>query len=363
MKDAIYGHLQQLTACNGVAGAEQAVVARLADSFGPLADQVEVDDFGNLAAVRQGPPGGRSLMIVAHSDEVGCQVQSILPNGMLRVEPMGFVSLRAMPGARMRVGEGGVLGVVGVPPAHLESGSGQESLTPFHALHVDVGAGSEVSARALGISEGDAVAFDAPLARLGTGDLVTGKALDNRVGCAILLELFQALRHEPLPVTLLGAVAVQEEIGMRGARMLAHRWRPNLAIALDTVPADDVGAVSGNIPRFRLGGGPVVQLTEGVMQAYVGTVHHPGVKRLVLQAARETEIPIQLSVSGRWTTDAAAVHTTGDGIPTGFVSIPRRYAHSPAEVLDLSDAARAVDLLAAIVRRAGVADLRFLPDR
>lgn len=359
MKESLFRHLLELTALNAVSGAEEAVAAYMAESLRSLADRVEVDGFGNVVAVRQGPSGTRSLMVVVHSDEVGCVVQSILPNGMLRVEPMGWVSLRALPGTRVRVGPRSLPGVVGVPPAHLESGE-RELLLPFHALHVDVGACSETEARALGLAEGDSVAFDAPLVRLSAGDLVTGKALDNRVGCSVLLELFDAIRAEELSVTLIGAVAVQEEIGMRGARMIAHRWHPDVAVAVDTVPAEDVGALNTNVPRFSLGGGPVVQLVEGVMSAYAGTVHHPAVKRLIMRAAREEGIPVQVSVSGRWTTDAAAVHITGEGIPTGFVSIPRRYAHSPVEVLDLNDAARAVELLVAVVRRVGTADLRFL---
>lgn len=356
MSEELFARLQRLTALDGVAGAEQPVARHMVVELGPLADRVEADPFGNVVAVRQGPPGGRSLLVVVHTDEVGCLVQGILPNGMLRVAPMGYVSLRSMPASRVRVGPRGIPGVVGTPPAHLDTGAGA-GLLPFAALHVDVGADSAEQVRALGIGEGDPVAFDAPLIRLAE-QRVTGKALDNRIGCAVLLELFSALAGTELPVTLLGAAVVQEEIGMRGARMVAERCRPDLAVAVDTVPADDT-APGGLSAPVRLGHGPVVQLAEGVMAAYVGTVHHPAIRRLIQGAAAALAQPLQYSVSTHWTTDAAQVHTSAGGIPTGFVSIPRRYAHSAGEVLDLADGAAAVRVLAEVVRRAGGVSLDF----
>lgn len=360
MSGGLYRRLAELTALDGVSGSEQSVVSYLIEALTEVSDGIDVDPFGNLVATRQGPSGGRRLMIVAHSDEVGAAVREIRPDGLLGLLPMGLVSLRALPGSRVRVGRVGAPGVVGVPSGHLESAGPGQQLDAAH-LHVDIGATSEGEVRDLGIHEGDPIAFDSPLQRL-TGSRVTGKAIDNRIGCAILLELLARLRGEILPVTVMAAVAVQEEIGMRGARMIGHRWEPTLAIALDTVPAEDAGSWTGanRAGGIRLGAGPVVQMVEGVMTAFTGTVHHPGVRRLILEAARRAQMKVQFSVSGHWTTDAAAIHVSGSGIPTGFVSVPRRYSHSPVEVLDLRDAERAIDLLAEVVRSAGQADLNFL---
>lgn len=359
MTERLYQRLAELTALDGVSGSEQSVVAYLAEALAGLSDEVDLDPFGNLVATRHGPSGGRRLMILAHSDEVGCIVREIRPDGMIGLLPMGLLSLRALPGSRVRIGRGAVPGVVGVPSGHLEGAAGAPA--PDSALHIDVGAASESEVRDLGIQEGDPIAFDSPLRRL-SGSRVTGKAIDNRIGCAILLELLERLRGEALPATLLAAVSVQEEIGMRGARMIGSRWQPSLAIALDTVPAEDAGSWTGpgRSGSVRLGAGPVVQMVEGVISAFTGTVHHPGVRRLILEASRRAQTPVQFSVSGHWTTDAAAVHVSGAGVPTGFISIPRRYSHSPVEVLDLRDAERAVDLLVEVVRTAGQADLHFL---
>lgn len=357
LKQNIRALLQDLTALHAVSGHEQPVVRYLADRLRPLADEVEVDRFGNVTATRRGPEGAPCMALVAHSDEVGAVVHSITTGGLLRMEPVGVVSPRIFPAARVAIK--GLLGVVGTPAGHVE---GDDRVRPIAELAVDIGAGSEAAVRAMGIGEGDPITFVADLASLGGGgDLVTGKALDNRVGCAILLALLELLKDQELSVTLRCVITVQEEIGMQGAAMVAQRLQPEMAIALDTVPADDTRVSGGAMPRFRLGGGPVVQLREGVMRSYVGTVHHPGVLKAIKAAALREGIPLQVSVSGRWTTDAAAFHTAAGGIPTGFISIPRRYAHSPAEVLDLNDPAQAVRLLVSLARDPGTGrDLSFI---
>jgi endoglucanase len=341
--------LRSLTELPGVSGMEQPVVSFLQERLKPFADHVEVDAFGNVVARRAGQGRGPSVMILAHSDEVGAVVTAVDPEGFLRFRTVGMVNPAVLPGARVLVA-GRHRGVVGSVPGHLAKGVG--GLTQASDLPIDIGAASEAQAREWGVREGSAVTFEGALVKLSNPDLVMGKAIDNRVGCALLIALFERLQGIPLPGTVYGAVSVQEEIGMRGARMLAEKLAPDWALVLDTVPAEDTPLGGSERARFRVGGGPVVQLWEGKPELFLGTVAHPSVRDLILGTADAEGIQVQLSAAyGGWLTDGSTVHLSAGGIPTGFLSVPRRYAHTPNEILDLRDAEAALALLEAIAAR------------
>jgi endoglucanase len=247
-------------------------------------------------------------------------------------------------------------GVIGTVAGHLEGG-GPAHVRQVPELHIDVGAVSEAEARTWGLREGDPVTFASELCDLHNPALVMGKAIDNRIGCAVLLDIFERVQSTPLGGDLYGVVNVMEEMGLRGARMTTARVRPDWAIALDTVPAEDTPMSPEH--ALGIGRGPVVQLIEGRPDAFVGTAIHPKIRDLLLDTARAERIEVQLSAQyGNWTTDAAAIHLGAEGIPSGFISIPRRYAHSPNELIDLNDAVKTARLAAAVVKR-NVAGLSF----
>lgn len=343
MKEELLKLLEQLVSLKGVSGFEQEVVKAIVSMMGPFADEIEVDNFGNIYAVKRGRCEGPRLMVVAHSDEVGAIINEVLPNGMLRFRPIGVVSNLTLPATMVKVGN--ITGVIGSRPAHLEDSKTDGRID----LHIDIGASSAEEVRSMGIDIGTPVSFIGDLVPLGNPDRVCGHALDNRIGCALIIQLFKELASNDFVGTLYGVITVQEETTMTGARIAAGRVLPDCAIAVDTVPANDTS--NACIPKFTIGGGPVIQLAEGVQGAYVGTIAHPSVKRAILQAAQSENIKVQLAAEiGNWTTDATAIHTAGKGIPTGFISVPRRYAHSQAEVLDINDAVLAVRLLERIVK-------------
>jgi endoglucanase len=233
------------------------------------------------------------------------------------------------------------------------------------ALHIDVGASSAQEARTWGIREGTVATFESGLVTLENTNLVCGKAIDNRIGCAILVETFASLQGRTPASTVYGVVNVMEEIGLRGARMTSVQVKPDYAIVLDTVPADDTPLGKGNAAMgFRIGGGPVIQMIEGVKANMSGHVIHPRVRDIIFETAQELGQPVQLSAAyGNWTTDGTAIHTSSGGIPTGSVCIARRYAHSPNEVCDLRDGVGATQLLAAIAERGAVGkSLDFLAE-
>lgn len=332
--------LNDLAALPGVSGFEQPVVRALVQGLTPLADRVWTDRLGNVYAHLRGrgPGEGQPLMLVAHSDQVGCIVSEVLPGGLLRFRTVGRVAASVLPSTRMQVGP--VEGVVTAPTAHVQS--------EVPELFIDIGARSAAEVTEWGVRIGTPVCFREELFVLGRSERVCGTAIDDRVGCTILLTVLKNLRAgapEGRPSGDVYAVfSVREETNMSGAQVAGDQAADlAAAITVDTVPAMDV-PVAGS--GFRLGAGPVVQLIEGEQSAYVGTIAHPGMVAAIEGAAAAEGVPLQYSAEvNRWTTDAAVLHTAGAGIPTGLLSIPRRYAHSPAEVLDVGDALGAVRVL------------------
>jgi len=350
--------LSELTSLPSVSGMEQAVATMMYKKLKPLADEVTIDPFGNVIATRYGDETGPRLMIAAHSDEVGALVTSITADGFLKFQLVGVINPAILPSMRVRVGDG-IPGTVGSIPGHLVNGDDSLRVRQAKELFIDVGASSAAEAHSWGIREGSGVVFDSPLVQLQNPDLVMGKAIDNRVGCATLIKVFENLQGQQLPGTLYGVVNVQEEIGMHGAGMTAFRLKPDYAIALDTIPTDDTPNSVSQECLFRIGGGPVVQLWEGKRELFLGTVAHPAVTRLIMDTAGSHNMPLQISAQyGSWVTDGAVIHETGVGIPTGFVSIPRRYAHTSNEILNLTDALAVIRLLTKI---AGESSANFKP--
>lgn len=355
LKERLFARLQELTSLDGVAGFEQEVIAYLRQAFEPLADSVRVDPMGNLYATLQGRGQAPHLMLEAHADEIGALVKSIDPQGFLRLQPQGGVSPAMLIGRRVRVR--GHRGVVGVKSVHLQTPEERQRTPSFEALYVDIGARSDAEVRQLGIQIGDPIAYDSPLITLAQGDRVSGKAIDNRIGCAILLELLASLQ-EPPAGTVDVVICVQEEIGLRGARVAAYTVRPDYAIVIDTFMAGDTPDVDyyREMPT-AIGQGPVLLVANS---AHVG---HPAVNRYIERAAAEAGVPLQRATvsQGMAATDAGAIHLARHGIPTGGLSLARRYSHTPVCTLDLNDAVGALLLLQTfIAQMAQHTDLAFL---
>lgn len=355
LKERIRELLRELVDIRGVSGFEQDIAWAISAKLGEVADDVCIDNMGNVYAVKDGGLPGPTIMLAAHADSVGGIVTEILGNGLVRFQPVGLVSLSSLPSTRVWVGK--TRGVIGAVPGHFKSGS--DGTSTSSAFSVDVGASNSTEVKAFGIDVGSPVSFAGSLVELGNPDRLCSQYVDDRIGCALLLLLLRDIAHERFAGKVNVAITVREETNMAGARIAATRLEPDCAIAVDTVPASDT--LPGGSGKFGLGLGPVIQLGEGVQGAFVGTMAHPGMKDAILRSASAQGIQVQLSAEvGRWTTDAAAIHASGCGIPTGFVSVPRRYAHSPNEVMDLNDAASALKILKGVVLSLGNLDLRFV---
>lgn len=358
LKRRLIERLRAYAAIDAVAGYERAMVERLRDDLAPYVDDIFIDAFGNIVATRHGPADGPSLMIAAHSDEIGGVVKAVEPDGMIRFERLGGVIESLLVGRAVRVG--GHAGVVGVKAGHITPPAERLTVPPLRDLYIDLGFDSAEDVSALGIEIGDPIAYEAPTRALANPDRFSGKALDNRIGCAILVELAVALRGEPPASTLHLVATVQEEVGLRGAQIITHRLNPTAAIILDTMPAGGTPDVSATRDlSMRIGHGPVITLMS--QSGGGGIIVQPGMRDFLLQLAATHQVPVQRALFTGGNSDAAAVHLVRSGIPTGAVNLARRYSHSPVEMLDINDAIGAFHLLKAAALEFGIeTDLTFL---
>jgi endoglucanase len=279
-------------------------------------------------------------------DEVGLMVVGHTDMGTLKVETIGGIDARVVPGAQLLVGPNRIPGVIGLKPIHvLEEGEG-DKVTPVDNLSVDVGASKKEEAQKLA-PMGTVAVFATRFSKL--GPTVVGKAFDDRAGCAVLVEL---LRGERFPHTVRGVFTVQEEVGLRGARVAAYSTEPDCAFALEGTVADDLPKDKDVSPTTELGKGPAITVMDHSFIA------HRGLNQLLVDTAEELDIPFQFKQPGIGGTDSGAIHLARDGIPCATVAVPCRYIHSPVSMLNLKDFDHTVKLMRETLMRIKSSTLR-----
>lgn len=342
MKEDIRQTLEELTQLDGPSGYEHPVVEYLAEQFESAGASVKVDPMGNLFARRGDDTGEPHLMIAAHSDEIGAVIRFIDERGFLRFDPLGGVSAVLLVGRRVSVG--GHPGIVGTKPGHLQTVEESHMAPPIDQLYIDVGAQSSEEVFDLGIKIGTPVVYDSPLQSFSNTDRMSGKAIDNRLGCAILLTLFRNIENKKISGRLTGLVTVQEEVGLRGAIVAAHHENPDYAVVIDTLPVGDTPDVSNERMTSFIGKGPVLVLVS--RSGSGGHIGNLNLNRFLENAANRADVDLQYSTSvGYAVTDAGTIHLQQSGIPTVVLGLPRRYSHSPVCTFDINDAVGAINVL------------------
>lgn len=319
-----------------------------------FADSVESDAYGSAwATVKGSNPDAPTLMLEAHADEIGYMVRHVTDDGYLRIDRIGGSDWAAARGRRVTIfsDRGEVLGVIGNTAIHLRDRSGGEKAPEQHELYVDVGASSADEVLEMGIRVGHPAVYTDGPEKFGNNRIV-GRALDNRIGGFIIAEVLKALSTggaDRPESTVVALNAVQEEIGGYGARMAAHRLKPDVCVVLDVTHAtDSPGIEHDKHGKITLGGGP--SLTHG-------TVNHPEVVKRLMSVAGDAGIPLQHEASSRSTsTDTDSIFQIGDGIPSALVSLPLRYMHSVVEVADFGDVEKVIALLTGLARSIGEGD-------
>jgi putative aminopeptidase len=330
-KDQFFNRLKELAAIPGSPGREHQIVKRIVELIKPFADQIEVDHMGNIYAILEGQKPGPTIMLSAHSDEIGCMVSAIDDKGFLRMERTGGMVESLLVARKVNVN--GHFGVVGVKAGHLQTAEEKSKVPKLENLYVDIGAKSREEVLAMGVNIGDSITYISDLDRFTNQDLICGKAIDNRSCCVLLIELFKKLQDKEFSGKLVGLIAVQEEVGLRGATVASYKVNPDYAIVLDTIACTDTP--DGNHYPIGIGKGPVLPLLSG--GGARGNIMSQQMKDLIISFANKLTIPYQLSVMPNGTTDLSAIHLVQEGILGGAITFARRYSHSPIEVADLTD--------------------------
>jgi putative aminopeptidase FrvX len=332
--------LERLCNASGVSGDEGEVRAIVLEQVRPIADEVKVDALGNVLATKHATPGSLKpmrVMLAAHMDEVGFMLTHDEGDGIFRFETVGGVDVRLLAGKTVQVGKEHVVGVIGAKPIHLTERGETERAIPLDTLRIDLGLESKKA------KIGDWATFTTKFTRLGPS--LCAKALDNRLGVASLIEL---LKNAPAHVELLAAFTVQEENGLRGARVAAYALNPDLAFVLDSTPAYDMptwDGVENTQYNTRLGAGPAIYVADS------STLSDPRLIRLLFETAEAEGIPCQMRQPGGGGTDAGAIHRQRAGIPSVSISVPHRYSHTAASIARLVDWEHTLQLVHAALGR------------
>lgn len=331
--------LERLSNALSISGDEGAVRKIVLEEVRPFADNLEIDAMGNVLVTRKAE--GKNplrVMVAAHMDEIGFMLVNDDGDGLYRFETVGGIDERQLVGKSVLVGKDLVPGVIGAKPIHFTNADERKSKIGLDNLRIDVGPGGSKK-----IKVGDRAGFATRFKQ--TGPSLMGKALDDRLGVAALIEY---VKNPPKNVELLAAFTVQEELGLRGARIAAYHFNPDAAFVLDATPAmdlpvwDDEENVRYNV---RLDGGPAIYTMDAA------TLSDPRLIRLLVETGELLEIPYQFRQPGRGGTDAGAIHKQRGGIPSVSISIPGRYAHSAVMLARLDDWKNGVALVHAAMQR------------
>jgi putative aminopeptidase FrvX len=337
-------NLEKLSNANGVAGREAEVRNLLFNMLKPYVDEVTVDKLENVIAIKKGANTAPKVMLAAHMDEVGLMVKTVTKDGFLQFTKMGGIDDRILLGQKVNVltEEHTLPGVVGSKPPHIQKEEERKKIVPYDEMFIDIGAESRDDAKTMGVKVGDPVAFDVKYVKLGK-DALMGKAFDNRAGCAVMVETLKQLEKTDCTVFAVGTV--QEELGLRGAATAAFGVNPDVGIALDVTIAGDTPGVREFDTTVKMGKGPALTVTDS------GLITHPKVLRWLIDTASKNGIAYQLETGLMGTTDAARMSLTRQGVPSGAVSIPARYIHSPVGLISLQDAQNCAKLTALAIQK------------
>ncbi len=320
--------LKELTTCYGPSGNETHIRELIIKNIKEHVDEIQVDVLGNLIARKKGT--GKKMMFAAHMDEIGLIVTYIDEKGFIRFSNIGGVSPQRSLYQRVMF-ENGITGIISYEQKHED----MQKLKLDH-LYIDIGAKNKEEAERF-VKIGDAACFKGEF--ICQMNRVISKALDNRIGCYLLIEAIKQIKDHTLDLYFV--FTVQEEIGLRGAKTSAFTVYPDYAIAVDVTLTGD----TPNAPTMaiEIGKGPAIKIKDAMV------ITHPIVRKMLEDTAKKHCIPYQYEVLEKGGTDVGAVHITKGGVPSGAISIPTRYVHSTGEVVDMQDVENSIKLITKII--------------
>ncbi|HLR62661.1 MAG TPA: M42 family metallopeptidase [Lentibacillus sp.] len=339
--------LKDLTDARGIPGNEREPREIMEKYIAPHADEVFKDNLGSLIAKKTGEENGPKIMVAGHLDEVGFMVTRIDDNGFVYFQTVGGWWNQVMLAQRVTVmtARGDVTGLIGSKPPHVLSAEERKKPVEIKNMFIDIGASSKKEAQDFGVRPGDSIVPYFEFTQMKNEKMLMAKAWDNRIGCAIAIEVLKQLKSEKHPNIVYGVGTIQEEVGLRGARTSAHAIKPDIGFGVDVGIAGDMPGVSDKEADSKLGEGPQIIIYDASM------VPSKGVRDLVVDTADEQNIPYQFASIAGGGTDSGSIHLTADGVPSLSITIATRYIHSHAAILHRDDFENAVKLIVATIKK------------
>ncbi len=334
-------------------GYETEVRAVLRQYMSPLGD-LSQDKLGSLICHQSGD--GPRVMLAGHMDEIGLIITHIDDSGFLKFLQLGGWWDQTLLSQRVivKTHKGDVVGVVGAKPPHLLSADERSKMVEKKDMYIDIGSTSKAETEAAGVRVGDPVVPDSEFVVMAGGKTYLAKAFDNRVGCAVVIDVLRHYRNAAHPNDLYGVQTVMEEVGVRGATTSARAVDPDVAIVLESDIAGDVPGIKNEQSSVRLGGGPGLSVFDSRM------IPNTKLRNLVIDTAAEQGIPLQFSNMPGGATDGAAIHMNNVGVPTVVIGVPSRHIHSHGSIIHRDDYDNAVKLVTALVAKLDAATVAEL---
>ncbi|MCQ4921690.1 M42 family metallopeptidase [Tissierella carlieri] len=329
--------LKQLTELSGVSGNEKEVRDFIISEIKDYVDSFKIDGIGNIIAYKKGKNTNKTVMVTAHMDEVGLLVKEIDNIGLLKFTTVGGIDKRILVSKPVLVGKNKIMGVIGAKPIHLQKREEWVRALSIDELYIDIGAKSKEEAEKL-VSIGDYVSFASDYVEFGES-LVKAKALDNRVGCSILVNLVKEVKD----VSFYAVFTVMEEVGLVGAGPAAYEVNPDISIVLEGTLCYDMPKLDTHLVPTYLNKGPAISLIDRT------TVFNHEFRKKIVSIAEKNNIPYQYRKTSMGGNDSGKIHTTKEGSITTTISVPCRYIHSPASVMSKNDYDNTYLLLKAIL--------------
>jgi len=345
--DSTLKMLKELTDANAISGHEEEARIVMEKYLDESSDRVYTDNLGSIIGEKVGQENGPKIMVAGHLDEVGFMITRIDKKGFLYFQTIGGWWNQVMLAQRVTImtKKGNVTGVIGSKPPHILSAKERKKPVEIKDMFIDIGASSKEEAESFGVKPGDSAVPYFEFTKMNNDKMLLAKAWDNRIGCAIAIDVLKQLKDENHPNIVYGVGTVQEEVGLRGARTSAHLINPDIAFGVDVGIAGDTPGVSDKDADNKLGDGPQLVLYDASM------ISHKGLRDLVVETAEENNIPFQYTSMPGGGTDSGAIHLTADGVPSLSITIATRYIHSHAAMLHRDDFEHAVKLIVEVIKK------------
>ena len=347
--------LERLCSLFGPSGCEENVAEFISEQIADCADSIHTDRLGNLITrIGSGDESRGRLMVSAHMDEVGFMVNEISEDGYLRFDTLGGIDTSVLCGKRVTVGDENnkIAGVIASKAIHHKPREERTNATPISSMYIDIGLSSKDDVLRY-LDVGAYGTFDSEFVRFGkNGRKLKAKALDDRLGCALMIEAMRALypERESLPIDVYFCFTVREEIGISGAQVAANTIKPDFAIVLETTAISDIAGVPESARVALQGEGGVISLMDR------STIYDRELVSFALDVAKKNDIKAQIKKYVSGGNDASHIHKSGVGVRTLALSAPTRYLHSPACVIDINDYHSMLSLVKAMLREWKFAD-------